>query len=215
MGKIRDQSFAHSYLWRTIRDSGTSSLPTGSGFISSMFVARAGEHDSMTDRSSHPAGRRDGGMKSSRKILLGIIAGLLIVFAIVAVLTFTMTVTTDTSGVSLPFETHYSVSFPDGNAVMIGSSRIAVMAYNGSVITDVDGNREQLATGQTRLISPRHATISIFGIPIYNADFQITLQYLGSTGTKDNFDLTVATSQKIPSFLLDRLVPSSVMATQA
>ena len=40
---------------------------------------------------------------------------------------------------------------------MIGSSRIAVMAYNGSVITDVDGNREQLATGQTRLISPaRH-----------------------------------------------------------
>ncbi|MGP8137244.1 hypothetical protein, partial [Methanoregula sp.] len=62
----------------------------------------------MTDRSSHPAGYSDGGMKSSRKILLGIIAGLLIVFAIVAVLTFTMTVTTDTSGVSLPFETHYS-----------------------------------------------------------------------------------------------------------
>jgi len=167
----------------------------------------------MTDRSPHPAGRGDGGMKNSTKILLGIIAGLVIVIAAVAVLTFTMTVTSGTTGASLPFETHYTVSFPDGNTVTIGSSRIAVMAYNGSVITDVDGNREQLNSGQTRIISPRHATISIFGIPIYNADFQITLQYLGSADTKDNFDLTVATSQKIPSFLLDRLVPSSVKAT--
>ena len=178
-----------------------------------MFIARPGEHDSMTDRSPHPAGRSDGGLQNRTKIILGILAGLVIVIAVAAVLTFTMTVTTGTSGVSLPFETHYAVSFPDGNAVTIGSSRIAVMAYNGSVITEADGNREQLAVGQTRIISPRHATISIFGIPLYSADFQITLQYLGSTGTKDNFDLTVAASQKIPSFLLDRLVPSTVKAT--
>jgi hypothetical protein len=167
----------------------------------------------MTDRSPRPANRGDGGVQNSTKILLGIIAGLVIVIAVAAVLTFTMTVTTGTSGVSLPFETHYSVSLPDGNAVTIGSSRIAVMAYNGSVITDADGNREQLAVGQTRIISPRHATISVFGLPVYSADFQITLQYLGSSGSRDNFDLTVATSQKIPSFLLDRLVPSSVKAT--
>ncbi len=88
------------------------------------------------------------------------------------------------------------------------------MAYNGSITTDVDGDREQLVTGQTRIISPRHATISIFGVPLYNTDFQITLQYLGSTSQKDNFDLTVATSQKIPSFLLDRLLPSSVTTHQ-
>src|SRR5208283_4895827 len=115
----------------------------------------------------------------------------------------------------LPFEKHYLVSFPDGDAVMIGRSRIAGMGYKRAGFFGVGGKPEELATGQTRLISPRHATISIFGIPIYNADFQITLQYLGSTGTKDNFDLTVAASQKIPPFLLDRLVPSSVKATQS
>jgi hypothetical protein len=167
----------------------------------------------MTDLSPHAPGRSTGGMQHSTKLLLGIIAGLVIVIAIVGILTFTMSVSTDTTGVSLPFETHYQVSLPDGNAVTIGSSRIAVMAYNGSVITDVDGNREQLAIGQTRVISPRHATISIFGIPVYTADFQLTLQYLGSSGSRDNFDLTVASSQKIPSFLLDRLVPSSVKTT--
>jgi hypothetical protein len=169
----------------------------------------------MTDLSPHAPGREPGGMQHGTKLLLGIIAGLVIVLAIVGILTFTMSVSTETTGVSLPFETHYSVSLPDGNAVTIGSSRIAVLAYNDSVITDVDGNREQLAVGQTRVISPRHATISIFGIPVYTADFQLTLQYLGSSGSRDNFDLTVATSQKIPSYLLDRLVPSSVKATLA
>jgi hypothetical protein len=69
--------------------------------------------------------------------------------------------------------------------------------------------------GQTRVISPRHAKISILGIPLYNADFQFTLQYLGSTGTTDNFDLTVKTSQQVPTFLLDRLMPASVNAKLA
>jgi len=190
------------------------SAPEESG-VPSMFIGRAGKQGTMTDLSPRAPGRSTGGRAHHTKLLLGIIAGLVIVIAAAAVLTFTMTVTTGTSGASFPYQTHYSVSLPDGNAVTIGNSRIAVMAYNGSVITDADGNREQLAVGQTRVISPRHATISIFGIPIYTADFQITLQYLGSSGSRDNFDLTVASSQKIPSFLLDRLVPSSVKATQA
>lgn len=166
------------------------------------------------DLSPHTSGRGDGSIPDRTKILLGIVAGIIIIVAIAAILTFTMTVTPSHSSVRLPFETHYAVSFPDGNAVTIGSSHIAVMAYNGSITTDVDGDREQLVTGQTRIISPRHATISIFGVPLYNTDFQITLQYLGSTSQKDNFDLTVATSQKIPSFLLDRLLPSSVTTHQ-
>jgi len=180
-----------------------------------MFIARYGEQGTMTDLSPHAPGHKPGDTASHTRLLLGIIAGLVIVIAVVGVLTFTMSVSTDTAGVSLPYQTHYSVSLPDGNAVTIGSSRIAVMAYNDSVITDVDGNREQLSVGQTRVIIPRHATISIFGIPVYTADFQLTLQYLGTSGSLDNFDLTVASSQKIPSFLLDRLIPSSVKATQA
>ncbi|MGA2161556.1 MAG: hypothetical protein ABSG28_05075 [Methanoregula sp.] len=169
----------------------------------------------MTDHPPHSAANDDGRMKKSTKILIGVIAGIIIVIIAAALLTFSVTVTTGVSGGSLPYVTHYSVALPDGEAVMIGSSRIAVMAFNDSVTTDVDGNREQLVVGQTRVISPRHATITILGIPLYNADFQFTLQYLGSTGTKDNFDLTVKTSQQIPTFLLDRLMPASVNAKLA
>ena len=147
--------------------------------------------------------------------MLGILAGVIIVVVAAIFLTLTVTVTTDVSGKSLPYITSYHVALPDGEAVTIGSSRVAVMAYNNSVTTDVDSNREQLVVGQTRVISPRHARITTLGIPLYNADFQITLKYLGSTGTKDNFDLTVKTSQQVPTFLLDRLMPASVNAQPA
>jgi len=179
-----------------------------------MFMAKPGERHSMTDHPPHPAARDDGGQKS-RNLLIGVIAGIIIVIVAAVFLTLSVTVTTGVSGDSLPYVTHYNVALPDGEAVMIGSSRIAVMAYNDSVTTDVDGNREQLVVGQTRIISPRHAKITTLGIPLYNADFQFTLKYLGSTGTRDNFDLTVKTSQQIPTFLLDRLMPASVNAKLA
>ncbi len=147
--------------------------------------------------------------------MIGVLAGVIIVIVAAVFLTLNISVTTDVSNKNLPYVTAYHVALPDGQAVMIGSSRIAVMAYNDSVTTDVDGNREQLVVGQTRIISPRHAKITTLGIPLYDADFQITLTYLGSTGTKDNFDLTVKTSQQVPSFLLDRLMPASVNAVPA
>ena len=166
----------------------------------------------MTEHSPHPAARGDGGMNSEKKILIGAVAAAIIIVIIAAILTFTVNVSTNVTGKALPYATHYNVALPDGEAVTIGSSRIAVMAYGDSVTTDVDGNREQLVVGQTRIISPRHAVISILGIPIYQADFQINLQYLGSSGSKDNFDLTIKTSQEVPTFLLDRLMPASVNA---
>lgn len=147
--------------------------------------------------------------------MIGILAGVIVVVVAAIIVTLTVSVTTDVSGKSLPYVTSYHVALPDGEAVMIGNSRIAVMAYNGSVTTDVDGNREQLVEGQTRVVSPRHAKITTLGIPLYDADFQITLKYLGPAGTTDNFDLTVKTSQQVPSFLLDRLMPASVNAVAA
>ncbi|MFA5331453.1 MAG: hypothetical protein WC342_03660 [Methanoregula sp.] len=167
----------------------------------------------MTDHPPRPAARHDGGLNNEKKILIGAVAAGIIIVVVAAILTFTVEVSDNVTGKSLPHETHYNVALPDGEAVTIGSSRIAVMAYGDSVTTDVDGNREQLVVGQTRIISPRHAVISMLGIPIYQTDFQINLQYLGSSGTKDNFDLTIKTTQSIPTFLLDRLMPASVNAT--
>jgi hypothetical protein len=180
-----------------------------------MFMTKPGIRHSMTDHPPHAAARGEGGLKKETKILIGALACIIVLVAVAAYLTFTVDVSTSVTGAALPYETHYNVALPDGDSVTIGSSRIAVMAYGDSVTTDVDGNREQLVVGQTRIISPRHAAISILGIPIYNADFQINLQYLGTSGTSDKFDLTIKTSKQVPSFLLDRLLPASVNAQLA
>ena len=133
----------------------------------------------MTDHSPHAATRGDGDMQETTKILIGIIPGIIIVIIVAAILTFSVTTTTGVSGESLPYMTHYNFALPDGEAVTIGSSRIAVMAYNDSIRTNVDGNPEDLIVGQTRVINSRHAKITALGIPLYDADFQFTLQYTG------------------------------------
>ncbi len=45
------------------------------------------------DLSPHTSGRGDGSIPDRTKILLGIVAGIIIIVAIAAILTFTMTVT--------------------------------------------------------------------------------------------------------------------------
>jgi len=135
------------------------------------FWPNAGLRDSMTDRPARPPANGDGGLKSRRNLMIGVLAGVIIVVVAAVFLTLTVTVTTDVSGKSLPYITSYHVALPDGEAVTIGSSRIAVMAYNDSVITDVDGNREQLVVGQTRIISPRHAKITTARDPALRCGF--------------------------------------------
>ncbi|MFZ0004912.1 MAG: hypothetical protein WCC86_01370 [Methanoregula sp.] len=55
---------------------------------------------------------------------------------------------------------------PNGNTVAIGDSQIAEIAHNGSVIIDECGYCGLLVVDQIRILSTRHATISVFGIPI-------------------------------------------------
>lgn len=180
-----------------------------------MFMNRFGIWDSMSDQSPQKIAREESGVRGSTKFLLGIFIGIVVVLVVAAYLTLTVTVSTNVSGVSLPYETHYNVELPDGESVTIGNSRIAVMAYGDSVTTDVDGVREQLVVGQTRVISPHHAKITSLLVPLYNVDFQITLKYLGSSGTKDNFYLTVKTSNQVPEMIVRRLLPSNMNAQPA
>jgi hypothetical protein len=136
----------------------------------------------------------------------------IIVVIAAAILTMSVTNTTADPSTSLPFGTQYRVTLPDGEPVTIGNSRIVVMSYENEMVTDVDGNREKLVVGQERIISPRHAQITVFGIPVFTTDFQITLHYLGTTGKNADFDMTIKTSKQVPDLVLRRLIPSNMHA---
>jgi hypothetical protein len=151
------------------------------------------------------------GMSTGAKVLLGAII-LVVLVALLAVFTLTIAVVEAHAGSSFPYVTTYRVTLPDGQPVTIGSSQILVVSIEDELFCDVDGTREKLVVGQERVISPRHARISVLGIPLIEADFQITLRYLGSTGKNANFDMTVKTSKQVPEFMLRQLIPQSMNA---
>jgi hypothetical protein len=151
------------------------------------------------------------GWSTGTKVLLGIIA-LVAIISVLAVVTLTIAVLETQAGTEFPYSTNYRVTLPDGEKISIGSSSILVTTYENELIADVDGSKEKLVVGQQRVLSPRHARISVMGFPLIDTDFQITLTYLGSTGSNANFDMTVRTSQQVPELIVRRLIPASMNA---
>jgi hypothetical protein len=165
----------------------------------------------MADNRQNTGSQGTGGWSTGTKVLLGIIA-LVIVIAVLAVVTLTIAVLDTKAGTEFPYSTNYRVTLPDGERIMIGSSSILVTSYDNELIADVDGTKEKLVVGQQRVLAPRHAKITVMGVPIIDTDFQITLTYLGSTGSTANFDMTVKTSAQVPELVIKRLIPPAMNA---
>lgn len=165
----------------------------------------------MAETTNSPEQKGKAGWSTGTKVLVGIVV-LILVIATLAVFTLTVAVLGSTPGTSFPYTTNYQVSLPDGKEVAIGSSHILVTSYDNELIADVDGTKEKLTVGQQRVIAPRHAQVTVMGLPVIDADFQITLTYLGSTGSNANFDMTVKTSKQIPEFVIRRLIPAEMNA---
>ncbi len=168
----------------------------------------------MPDSSRNSDTKSTGGWSTGTKVLLGIVL-LVIVIATLAVFTLTIAVLGTGTGTEFPYTTTYRVTLPDGEPIAIGSSHILVVSYNNEMVAEVDGAKEKLVVGQERAISPRHARITVMGIPVIDTDFQITLTYLGSTGQNANFAMTVRTSNQVPELVLRRLIPPDMNAQPA
>jgi len=148
---------------------------------------------------------------SGRTILIAAIVILIAVIA-VAILTLSVTTTGAGSGTAFPYTTMYAVSFPEGEPIAIGTTRIVVLSYNNEMVTDVDGEREKLVVGEDRTFAPRHARITVAGIPVLDSDFQILMKYKGVRDSRAYFDLTVRTEKQVPEYLVKRLLPPTVDA---
>jgi hypothetical protein len=162
-----------------------------------------------TDEKSAPSGA--GGWSRGTKVLVGIIA-LVVVVSILAVITLTVAVIDSQTGTSFPYSTTYRVSLPDGQPVTIGTTKILALTMPDGVDVSVDGTKEKLTIGQERIINPRYARITALGVPLMDTDFQITLKYLGPSGSNALFDLTIKTSKQVPELVISKLIPPSMGA---
>ena len=151
------------------------------------------------------------GMSLKGKILL-VIIGIIIVALIVAFLTINVSTTAVSEAASFPYTTTYGVSFPEGETIAIGNTHILVLSYENEMVADIDGDREKLVVGEDRILSPRHARVTILSVPVIETDFQITMKYKGVRENRAYFDLMVKTEKQFPDFLLRRLLPNEIDA---
>lgn len=165
---------------------------------------------------SFPASPSREGGKPKPGVVLKVIAGLVIIIivgGVTALLTLGVTVMSPDQNATYPYATTYTVSFPEGQPVTIGNSRILVLSFENEMITDIDGNREKLAIGDERQVSGRRARITTLGaIPLIDTNFQITLKYKGVSGNLANFDMTIKTSSQVPDYLIQRILPPGINA---
>jgi hypothetical protein len=142
---------------------------------------------------------------------MGVIV-LVIILITAAILTLTVTTVNSEQGATYPYTTLYAVSFPEGEAVNIGTTRMVVLSFENEMLADVDGNREKLVIGEERQLAERRARITTLGIPVLETNFQIGLKYKGVLDKRAFFDLTVKTQKQVPEFILSRLLPASIDA---
>ncbi|MFA5347632.1 MAG: hypothetical protein WC294_05810 [Methanoregula sp.] len=150
---------------------------------------------------------------SGVKIILGIILLVIIIIA-AAFLTLNVMVSNVAPGVAMPFTTNYGVSFPEGQTITIGNTHIIVLSNQGLIITDIDGDKQNMVVGEKRVISERRAVITTLGvITLLDTHFQIDLVYKGERDNRAYFDMAVHTSQQVPDILLKQLLPNEIDAT--
>ena len=150
---------------------------------------------------------------SGLKVLLGIIV-LIIVIGIAALLTLNVTVTNPVTGISMPFSSSYSVTFPIGQQVTIGNTHITVLTYQNELLSNIDGDQQKLFEGQDRVTQERRAVVTTLGgVTLVDTNFQIDLQYQGQRDNLAYFNLVIHTSKQVPDILLRMLLPSSINAS--
>ena len=157
--------------------------------------------------------KQTGGRGSGLTILLGLIV-LVIIVVVVAFLTLSVSVTNVSPGTSLPFTTNYGVSFPEGQTITIGNIHIIVLSNQGLIITDIDGDKQNMVVGEDRIIAERRALITTLGaVTLMDTNFQINLKYKGERDNRAYFDMAVHTSRQVPDILLRQLLPKEIDAT--
>lgn len=155
-------------------------------------------------------------VQRNRRLTLALAAiGVVLVVAIVAVLTFSVTIGPSTNATSYPYTVTYDVIFPNAVPVQIGNIAIVAIPYPDRVSLSVDKVPYDIPLGEKRQITAKHANVTLIGLPLLSFDFTLEAEYKGMIGNDANFGLAVRTSDQIPKFMIDRLLPREVQARPA
>jgi hypothetical protein len=138
----------------------------------------------------------------------------IIIILAAAYLTIGVVISEAPIAASYPYTTTYQVFLPNSQVVTIGNSEIiAIPTGTGDQVTlSINGQRSDMSVGQTKTIQERRAMISALTVKVMDFDFRVDATYQGRSGDTTQFYLAFKTSQQVPSFLIERLLPADVQA---
>jgi len=154
----------------------------------------------------------EGRQDTTRRNILLVVIGAVAILVIVAALTFSITFTNATAAASYPYTTTYDVVFPNSEVVRLGNVEIIAIPQADRVTLSVNKVPQTIALYETKEISARRAKISVFWLTVMEFDFKLLAEYRGQVGQDARFYLSEKTSQQVPSFLVERLLPGNIRA---
>ena len=154
--------------------------------------------------------------KSSKLKIIGVLILILLIGAVAVFATLNVTMYAPVEGQTYPYTTTYDVWFPLGKTVNVGGIDMVALSTQDEMLISVDGQTEKLDVGENKLISEKRAVVKTLGITVVDTNFQIYLTYRGlSDQATANFYLAVRTSQQVPQFIVNLLLPKNIQAVPA
>ena len=147
------------------------------------------------------------------KIALGIIIILILIVAGGYVSLITGNSVLDAYGYSLSYTGTYDVLLPDSNKIDFGPIPVQAISSGDAVTLSINNDRRTLTLGESQTFPAKHVIIKVFGIPVYDGDFEVTATYRGVVTNRDDFLVTLKTSQPVPGWLISVMKPSGVDVT--
>lgn len=147
----------------------------------------------------------------------GIGAGILVVVVVAAFLSFSVEPNLVAETDSFPFQSSYTVRIPQAEPVDFAGVPVTVSGTGDKVIVSIRGGLgTEVRVGEAfTLTSPRRMAIRIFGVPLFETDYQVFATFRGyvpATG-QNEFAVSVATSRPVPEWVVDVIMPDGVDVT--
>jgi len=135
------------------------------------------------------------------------------VFVLAAVLTISVQPDLPPSpGAVYPYTITYQVLLPDGEPVSIAGTPIIVLTADDELFMKIGEQNEKFVVGETKTISERRAVFRSLGLEVLATNYRIDANYRGRAGSHADFFLIIRTSEQVPSFLIERVLPGEIQA---
>ncbi|HVN66126.1 MAG TPA: hypothetical protein VMT31_05895 [Methanomicrobiales archaeon] len=158
------------------------------------------------------AGKTETRKKGSGLRWLIYAAALVLIILTAAYLTIGVVISEAPAAASYPYTTTYQVQLPSSETVKVGNADILAIPIGDQVTLSINKEPRVMRVGETRTIQERRAHISVLSLGLMDFDFRVDATYQGQSGNSALFALAFKTSQQVPSFLIERLLPANVQA---